>query len=399
MTIGRFTLTYLVVTVALCSSPDRAASGDYRLFDSAPVWPLCGHISKSPPPGWSPAQGCPSERWGDPDHTDYPLTTTFGPRLLLSTGEIFDFHRGIDIPTEPGTPVFAMTRGVVRIAGEHPSFSDPLVQIRHFRPERWGDCRPDGCYYSIYLHMSGWVVSEGQVVEKGQHIGYTGVSSAGGNAHLHFEIRDAQPEDPLSVWQRDAIHPLRLMPYRGEPGSLRATIVDVDAADPMRPIVQVDVSQPGTVRTMDLSRVEVEIYDNNTRTSVAQPGRIADGNGYHVHPPFFDLERHNRQYTHKDSSGFPWAFFASCPFAHDHPADYNANIHLCNHDPNDERVGVFNGVRVQPARFNSPGRDYQLTVDFTQLTGVVDAADLCVVVNVRDARGGYGTPDTWNCSF
>ncbi len=41
----------------------------------------------------------------------------------------YDFHRGIDIPTPEGTPVYAIANASVRIAGSDPHYSDLLVQV------------------------------------------------------------------------------------------------------------------------------------------------------------------------------------------------------------------------------------------------------------------------------
>ena len=381
----------------ICIMAGDARPGHYRDFEPTPVWPLCGRITENPPAGWIQEQGCPSTRWGDPNHADYPFSTTYGPRLLVGGGLRYDYHRGIDIPTPTGTPLFAIARGVVRTAGNSSSFSDPAIQIRHFRPDTWGDCDPKGCYHSIYLHLSDWFVSVGDVVEKGQLIGLTG--AAGSFEHLHLEIREAVPEDAASSWQRDAVHPLRFLPYNDEPMGTQVTITNVDTSDPMRPRVKVDITQTSVVRTMDINRVEVEIYDNGTRTAVPQSGTIPDGNGYHMHPPFFDMEQRNREFTHKNSSAFPWSSFDTCPFIQDHGSSYSAHVHLCKHDPADDQVGDFNGLRIRPSHFNDTSSDYNLEVEFTELSGVPIAADLCVVVSVRNARGAYSRPAQWNCSF
>lgn len=390
-------LATLISIGLVCTLMSDARPNHHRDFDPTPAWPLCGRIAENPPTGWDQSQGCPSVRWGDPDFADYPFSTTFGPRLLVSQNLRYDFHRGIDIPADVGTPIFAIARGVVRTAGNSSSFSDPVVQIRHFRPDTWGSCEPKGCYHSIYLHLTEWLVSEGEVVEKGQLIGLSGETA--GFGHLHFEIREARPEDPKSSWQRDAVHPLRFMPYNDEPMGTQVTITNVVTSDPMRPSVEVEITQTSVVRTMDINRIEVEVYDNSTRTSVPQSGIVADQSGFHVHPPFFDMEQHNLEYTHKNSSNFPWSSFDSCPFSHDHGSSYDPNIHVCKHDPDDNQVGDFNGLRVRPSHFNNTSSDYQLDVELTELVGTLNPADLCIVVSVRNARGAYSKPASWNCTF
>jgi len=101
-------------------------------FDPNMAWPLCGRITENPPAGWQDTDGCPSERFGNSDHTDLPLRSVFGPRPLVSENERYDFHRGLDIPTPIGTPVFAIADGVVRIAGDNPSYSDPSCTAETF---------------------------------------------------------------------------------------------------------------------------------------------------------------------------------------------------------------------------------------------------------------------------
>jgi murein DD-endopeptidase MepM/ murein hydrolase activator NlpD len=197
--------------------------------DPDPVWPLCGRIAENPPPGWVATDGCPAARFGDAGYTDEPLSATFGPRPLASENNRFDFHRGVDIATPIGTPFFAIADGTVMIAGEHSSYSDPVVSVRHFRPGESG-CSPSGCYHSQYLHVSSWVVNASDQVVKGQLLGYTGASDSGFQ-HLHFEIRDAPGFDPLSAWSRDAIHPLSVLPYAA-PNDTSIVFNAVDFSNP-----------------------------------------------------------------------------------------------------------------------------------------------------------------------
>jgi len=203
----------IFVAVCLCTGP-AAGLVQAAEFDPQAAWPLCGRITESPPGNWTPGDPCPSVRFGDPRYSDHPLSSTFGPRPLYSGANRYDFHRGLDIATPTGTPFFAVTGGLVQIAGVDPAYSDPLVKLRHYRPG-YQSCVPSGCYHSLYLHISQWVVGAGETVEKGQFLGYTGASSSGFE-HMHFEVRDAPSFDPYSSWSRDAIHSLRLLPYSAE---------------------------------------------------------------------------------------------------------------------------------------------------------------------------------------
>ncbi len=189
-----------VVLTTLCVYFTPRSEADLGEFDANPVWPLCGRITEHPPAQWVETDGCPPERWGNPNYTDTPISSTYGPRQLVSEGYRYDFHRGIDIATPLGTPVYAFADGTVKKAGPDPSYTDPLVQLRHDRPG-------DDSYHTNHLHMSDWTVAINDIVTKGDLIGYSG-ESASGFEHVHFEIRDAPPQDPTSNWSRDAVHPL-----------------------------------------------------------------------------------------------------------------------------------------------------------------------------------------------
>ena len=41
----------------------------------------------------------------------------------------YDFHRGVDIPTDDGTPLHAIDDGVVKLAGYHRDYSDGVIQV------------------------------------------------------------------------------------------------------------------------------------------------------------------------------------------------------------------------------------------------------------------------------
>ncbi len=403
-------ITYMAIglgVITLCVAP-VAAHHEGR-FDPQPAWPLCGHITKVEqplhfpprPPAWQPQDGCPSDRWGKPEVNDAPFSSTFGPRQKASENFRYDFHRGIDIPTDHNTPVFAIADGVVKKAGNDAAYSDPLVQIRHYRPGHAGKCKAgEGCYVSNYQHLAQWTVAVGDSVSKGQLIGYTGQSSSG-FPHLHFEIRDAPgTHDAYSAWQRDAIHPLQVLPYLDTGAANFQLTMLAMLDDPLHPELTVSVSSPNHVE-LDLQRVEVEVYrrDGNGWQLIAQPntqavGATPEGTGYDKETPWFDMVDWNRQYSYKNSSGYPWSSFRlggvyESPYAAVLPVLYDPNVHLDQASPHNDRAGLFNGLTIAPQPFNTQSESYILTLTFHQLTGDAAAGNgnLCFKARVLDIWG------------
>lgn len=351
--------------LALCWIGSASAAGQ---TDPQAAWPLCGRISANPPAGWTEAQGCPADRFGNANRSDAPLSASFGPRPLDSGDDRYDFHRGLDIATPIGTPVFAIADGLVQIAGVDSGYTDPVIKLRHFRPGQTS-CSNVGCYYTLYLHVSDWVVPVGTTVSKGQLIGHTGASSASNFAHLHFEVRDAPANDPNSSWSRDAIHPLRVLPY-AVANNTSVLFDAVDTSDANATRAQLTV----TSNRFDLATVEVQVFDAN-HVEIAQPGNTPDSHGYYVLPPFFDMEACNFQYSHKDSASFPWESYGvggvnACPYAASHGSSYDASIHMDAQSPSDYHQGLFNGVQITTRKYwPSDVNSYWLQLQFQSLKG------------------------------
>ncbi|UTW45301.1 M23 family metallopeptidase [bacterium SCSIO 12696] len=327
------------------------------------------------------------------------MSSTFGPRQLASQGLRYDFHRGIDLPTDQNTPLFAIAAGEVIKAGADPAFADSVIQVRHYDPDT-DDCDAIKCISSVYLHVNSPVVSIGEQVVQGQMLGYSG-ASASGFAHLHFEIRQAPGNhDIRSNWQRDCRHPLAFLEYDDTgAANMLVTIESVDSANPLLPVVTVSVEQTNGVE-LDVNRLEVEVRENQSgggSVLVAQAQHQPQGNTpesvpYQVNPPFFDTQLFNRQYTYKDSSLFPWSVFQTgglhqSPFHLLLPASYDPHVHLDAQLPSDSQIGFFNGLTIAPQRFTSTSSEYRLEVTFNELTGVMNAADLCVRARAVDALG------------
>ncbi|AKM83927.1 TPA: hypothetical protein DCZ46_01175 [Candidatus Campbellbacteria bacterium] len=92
-------------------------------------------------------------------------------------------YNAIDIGTPVGTSVVASASGKVIISrdyGWNGGYGSYIV-IQH-----------DNGTQTLYAHMSQNIVSAGQVVVRGQVIGYSGNTGKSTGPHLHFEIRGAK---------------------------------------------------------------------------------------------------------------------------------------------------------------------------------------------------------------
>ena len=117
------------------------------------------------------------------------LTVIEGRNNRLST--FFDWHPGLDIAVDIGTPVYAAAMGTVDMAGWNGGYGQ-FVKIRH-----------GNGYESAYGHMSGIAVSAGQQVRKGEIIGFVGSTGYSTGPHLHFEVFvDGENIDPLYMLKK-----------------------------------------------------------------------------------------------------------------------------------------------------------------------------------------------------
>ncbi len=107
-----------------------------------------------------------------------PISSPFGAREdpMLSSGE-GEFHKGVDISAPYGTAIRATADGVVISAAVGNGYGKEVV-LDH-----------GGGVRTIYAHMSGFHVSAGDQVVRGQVIGYVGMTGRSTGAHVHYEVR------------------------------------------------------------------------------------------------------------------------------------------------------------------------------------------------------------------
>jgi murein DD-endopeptidase MepM/ murein hydrolase activator NlpD len=97
----------------------------------------------------------------------------FGSRRIIN-GQPRMPHAGIDYSVDRGTPVVASNRGRVALLGEF-FFAGRFVALDHGLG-----------LYTLYFHLDGVSVTEGQMVERGQTVGTVGTTGRATGPHLHF---------------------------------------------------------------------------------------------------------------------------------------------------------------------------------------------------------------------
>lgn len=88
-----------------------------------------------------------------------------------------DFHPGIDIANDVGTPVVATADGVVVESGWNSGGYGYLIDINH-----------GNGLVTRYAHNAQLAVSAGTVVKKGQLIAYMGNTGFSTGPHVHYEV-------------------------------------------------------------------------------------------------------------------------------------------------------------------------------------------------------------------
>ncbi len=104
------------------------------------------------------------------------ITGSFGERIDPFSGE-GAFHRGVDISSDIGAKIVAPADGVVEFSDLMNGYGRTVV-IDH-----------GNGISTLYGHLSGFAVSPGQLIHRGDTLGYVGQSGRSTGPHLHYEVR------------------------------------------------------------------------------------------------------------------------------------------------------------------------------------------------------------------
>jgi murein DD-endopeptidase MepM/ murein hydrolase activator NlpD len=115
------------------------------------------------------------------------LSDGFGSRRDPFTGQP-EQHLGLDISAQKGQPIYATASGTVRTAGYHAEFGNLVVVAHEFG------------LTTRYAHLSRFSVKMGDVVQRGDVVGYVGSTGRSTGPHLHFEVwANGRPINPLKL--------------------------------------------------------------------------------------------------------------------------------------------------------------------------------------------------------
>lgn len=115
-----------------------------------------------------------------PVRSGFRWSSPFGPR----GGRL---HKGVDMASGLNTPIYASADGVIKFSGTQSGFGN-LVIIDH-----------GGGFETYYAHMNRRLVTVGETVSRGDHIGAMGNTGRSTGVHLHYEIhKDGVAVNPMT---------------------------------------------------------------------------------------------------------------------------------------------------------------------------------------------------------
>jgi murein DD-endopeptidase MepM/ murein hydrolase activator NlpD len=126
----------------------------------------------------------------------YPLKDTFITDTYgysRSTAGSTITHKGTDFRAKEGTEVYAMNRGVVRLARKLTVYGNTVV-IDHGQGTM-----------TMYMHLSSISAKQGHIINQGDILGYSGSTGYSQGPHLHLSVRvsnkSIDPEKFLKLFE------------------------------------------------------------------------------------------------------------------------------------------------------------------------------------------------------
>ena len=138
------------------------------------------------------AEGLAAGEYAFPIDSNWMLTAGYGWRICPFHGR--EFHNGLDLclagkAKTLGAPVYAIADGIITVASWYGGYGNCII------------LQCGGGISALYGHLNGFNCKEGQLVKKGQCIGYMGSTGASTGPHLHFTVfKDGTDINPTTLY-------------------------------------------------------------------------------------------------------------------------------------------------------------------------------------------------------
>lgn len=156
-------------------------------------------------PYYDPSQlrvSADSLKWGDAaDNVIRNAKITYSVPYMgnykLDGVEYGGSHLAVDIKIPNGTPVYAIANGtVIKTSNQTSGFGHHIV-VQHNNFPTLDNPNASETMYSSYSHLGNVMISEGDVISKGEQIATSGATGTASTPHLHFQMdNDEAPWHP-----------------------------------------------------------------------------------------------------------------------------------------------------------------------------------------------------------
>ena len=129
----------------------------------------------------------------------FPVKKVEGVKISSGFGMMIDpfskkerMHNGVDIKAPEGTPIYATADGITRKVELSNKERGKYIIIDH-----------EGGYSTLFSHLSGYNIKEGQEVKQGDVIGFVGNTGRSTAPHLHYEVKkDGEYVNPADYFKK-----------------------------------------------------------------------------------------------------------------------------------------------------------------------------------------------------
>lgn len=207
-----------------------------------------------------------SLQWGDPQddairNAKITYSVPYMGNYQLDGREYAGSHLAVDIKVPSGTPVYAIANGIVsKTSIQSTGFGNHIV-IEHKNAPSYNNSNIKTTYYSAYAHLQSIKVDEGEVVHKGDLIGYVGSTGTSTTPHLHFQIdNDLAPWHPYWPFTSKEASDAGLTFTQAINAGLNQ---DIAIQNTINPMLYVQNYKNGTVYIADETTSDDDDDDNN----------------------------------------------------------------------------------------------------------------------------------------